>query len=164
MKYFFSLILILLTFCSFSQDGKSDKETSLTLDNFNALYIIDSSFFIRQPTTRRKNFNDGRISFLSINEGRAFLSVYNSSRIYRIFGEMNNLKITENDLHQKVIQFYVRGKDLQGGKIRSFEITILSDEEYVIHYFDKLGQSEVFFTARFPTDEEYIEYEEFIKL
>lgn len=163
MKYIFSFILVIVTFCSFSQDAPRENENSLTLDNFNALYIIDSSFFKRQPTTRRKNFNDGRISFLSINQGKAFLSVYNSSRIYRIFGEMNNLEITENDLHQKVIQFYVRGKDLQGGKIRSFEITILSDDEYIIHYFDKLGQSEVFFTARFPTDEEFTEYEEFIK-
>lgn len=156
MKTLIFSILIGLSITSFSQENDSKEATKLTKENFNATYIIDSAYYLRGKQTWM--YSDGRENFLLINEGKVLLtcSMVRSGPIktYNIYGDMDGLKTTTNKAGEKVIQFYVRGREFHTGGIMSFEITIHDEDNYTIHYFSKHQGRDVFFTARFPTLEE----------
>ena len=103
-------------------------------------------------------YSDGNENFLMINEGKVLLTcaMVRSGPIktYSFYGDMDGLKTITNKEGKKVIQFYVRGREFNIGGIMSFEIIINSDNEYIIHYFSKHEGRDVFFTARFPTEQE----------
>ena len=154
-----SLILILgliLSFASFSQNSAQTGEIKLTKENFNVTYIIDSAYYLRGKQTWM--YSDGNENFLMINEGKVLLTcaMVRSGPIetYSFYGDMDGLKTIKNKEGKKVIQFYVRGREFNIGGIMSFEIIINSDNDYTIHYYSKHEGRDVFFTARFPTEQE----------
>jgi len=157
------LLVFVLTFSSFvfSQNETNDS-TSLTLENFSNIYVLDSGYQLRLPYTWVNA--DNRVSFLMINNGQALLTSsmrrVGKMKNHQFFGEIDGLKVSKNKDEQKVIDFYARAREFRIGEVRSFEITILTDDKFLIQYFDKLGSEQFFFYARFPTEDEEKEIQE----
>ena len=147
---------LFFAFACFSQNTAQPEEVKLNKDNFNVTYIIDSAYYLRGKQTWM--YSDGNENFLMINEGKVLLTcaMVRSGPIqtYSFFGDMDGLKTITNKEGEKVIQFYVRGREFNIGGIMSFEIIINSDNDYTIHYYSKHEGRDVFFTARFPTEQE----------
>ncbi len=156
------LLFTLIGSISLHAQDKTEDTLSLSLDNFSNIYVLDSGYQLRLPYTWHSA--DMRVSFLMINKGNVLLTS-SMRRVGKLinrqfFGEMDGLKVTTNRKGQKVIQFYARAREFRIGMVRSFEITVLSDDKFLIQYYDKLGTEQFFFHARFPTEEEEKEIEE----
>ncbi len=164
MKTLFLSIILLFSLPLFSQN-ESQSSTGLNIENFSNIYVLDSGYQLRLPYTWVNA--DNRVSFLMINKGEVLLtsSMRRVGKMmnHQFFGEMDGFKIVKNDKGQPVIEFYARAREFRVGKVRSFSITILDDDRFLIEYYDKLGSEQFFFHARFPTEEEDKEIMELFK-
>ena len=157
-------LILLLISCStfvFSQDETRDT-SSLSIENYTNIYVLDSGFVLNQRFTWVNA--DNRVNFLMINNGDALLTSsmrkVGVMKTHQFFGEMDGLKISKNKENQKVISFFARAREFRVGQVRSFEITILPNDRFIIQYFDKLGTEQFFFYARFPNEDEEKEIKE----
>ena len=156
MKSLFLILILLFSTTSFSQNEAQPQEVKLSKENFNVTYIIDSAYYLRGNQTWM--YGDGNENFLMISKGNVLLTcaMVRSGPIktYSFYGDMDGLKTTTNKAGKKVIQFYVRGREFHTGGIMSFEIIVNGDNDYTIHYYSKHQGRDVFFVARFPTEQE----------
>ncbi len=161
MKNIFLFFAFIFSFTSFSQDDTKDS-SRLSIENFKNIYVLDSGYQLRLPYTWINA--DNRVSFLMVNNGEALLTSsmrrVGKLKNYQFFGEIDGLKVSNNKTGQKVIDFYARAREFRIGEVRSFEITVLPDDKFILQFFDKLGDEQFFFYARFPTENEEKEIQE----
>ncbi len=164
MKILIPLFTLFTFFSLNAQNDSNDSKstTSLNIENFSNIYVLDSGYQLRLPYTWYTA--DMRVSFLMLNKGDVLLTSsmrrVGKMKNHQFFGEMDGLEVSTNKEGQKVISFYARAREFRIGKVRSFEITILPDDKFLIQYYDKLGSEQFFFYARFPTKEEEKEIQE----
>ncbi len=64
-----------------------------------------------------------------------------------MYGIIDGLKQSTAANGTQTISFYIRGRKVSSGEVRSIEIIIKNKNDIKIHFFNKLGLWEVFLTA-----------------
>lgn len=139
MKNLFAfLIASVLSFGVFSQT-----ESSFELDSLEVFFHLDS---VRSTTAPGRTYEMTHpVNYFQISGGQAVLSGASRGSRYYIFGEIDGHKTLEDDAGNKIQQFYIRGRQYAGGRIRSIEIIEDVNGQTMIHYYSKFGGVDVLF-------------------
>lgn len=150
MKHKLVIILLPLYCCffSFSQDVKIDSVKNE--QKISKLYILDETWDSNSP----KRFKmDNLPNYIQIEGNQGVLISRSRSTCSFLEGEIDGLKVTtENGMN--IIRFFIRGRSRSIGKIASFEIYEKQDNNYEIHYYNKLGDWDVYYSSHEASPEE----------
>ena len=75
-------------------------------------------------------------------------------RSYSIFGEIDGFKKLFDAEGNEVIQFYIRGRQYDSGRLMSVEITEQGNGKYIVHYYNKYNGRDVFFMTHYANEKE----------
>jgi hypothetical protein len=144
MKYLLLLLLTLNLTFSFSQSKEGYKEITTS-----TVYMIDESWkpkgSILWPT-------EGNTSYVQIVSGEYFVISYRiRGRDYYFEGDIEDWVYDDYKLN-----FWVRGRDLSGGKpVLSFSLLYDVDKKHVhMHLYNTLGKFDNYYSGHLASQEE----------
>lgn len=133
---------------SFAQDSIPD---SLSNEVFSVLYILEDL----KSTSGPKLFPvDESPNFLQVDGEEALLSGRFRGNTFYLLGAVDGFKESVDRKGADITSFFVRGRERSIGMLMSFEIIKSPTGEVVVHYYKKMGGTDVYFNAHAATLEE----------
>jgi hypothetical protein len=140
------ILFIFVLFLGFSTATQAQSNSSVNLDTLDAFYHIDS---VRSTATPGRLYPMTQlVNYVQIAGDQAVLSASSRGSFYYIFGEIDGYTSKIDEDGTRIQQFYIRGRQYAGGRIRSIEIFETTEGKVSIHYYSKFGGIDVVFSAR----------------
>lgn len=138
MRSIFILTTVLITLSSFAQTN-----STISQDSISAFYILDETW---RPNSAKRFETDNSPNYLQVQDGYAIICSRSRNNSLFIEGEVDGLEVTQEG-RDKVISFYIRGRNWAVGKLLSVEIIKKETGETVIHVYRKLGTYDTYYSA-----------------
>lgn len=142
-------MLLLSLFMTHFLFGQKDTTKIMSTKAINEFYILEETWV---PLKRHFKMDDTP-NFLQLEGGKILMSGRVRQYGFFVFGEMDGFK-NSSSVDETIYEFYVRGREFSAGMIASFEITERSEDDVLIHFYQKLGRMDRYFKAHVASEEE----------